>query len=152
MLCQRVKSVQIRWVSPTCQASGHVYFSGLCSPEEENGQWPVRERRLHHERDRREGDRPIRGQYSGHVISLDQSEGDRGDPECAGCRQEQRDREAASDASNSGLENQNKTKYFRLGLSNEVRAWERAERVLTELSINHHSLWFSIDQHIQHIN
>ena len=91
-----------------------MFFSGLCSPEEENGQWPVtRERRLHHERDRREGDRPIRGQHSSHAISVDQSEGDRGDPECAGCRQEQRDREAASDASISGLD-KSKTKYFRL--------------------------------------
>ena len=79
----------------------------MFSHEEENGQRPVtREWRLHHERERSrgEGARPMRGQYSEHVISLDQSEEDRGDPECAGCRLEQRDREESDASNNSGLD------------------------------------------------
>ena len=46
----------------------------------------------------------MRGQYLGHVISLDQSEGDREEPECAGCRLEQRDREESDASNNSGLD------------------------------------------------
>ena len=74
----------------------------------------TREWRLHHERegsrgegDSGEGARPIRGQYSGHVISLDQSEEDRGDPDCLGCRMEQRDREESDASNNSGLDKNN---------------------------------------------